>query len=93
MPTYIELKSVKYIDRIVQYAGVLLGIEFNRTGENKYMCRCPFHYDRRDSFSVYVNKKDEVRFHCFGACDRECARYNTGQPTSEICRTPVQIFL
>jgi DNA primase len=60
MTTYIELKSVKYIDRIIQYAEVLLGIKFHRTGENIYMCRCPFHDDRKDSFSVYFNKRERL---------------------------------
>jgi len=76
MTTYIELKSVKYIDRIVQYAEVLLGIQFHSTGKYRYSSHCPFHADRKDSFRIYVDGKDEVRFHCFGACNGDWDIYD-----------------
>ena len=34
----------------------------------RYNAICPFHADTDDRFMVYVDKNDEVRFHCFGAC-------------------------
>jgi DNA primase len=65
---YQDIKSTAYIDAIVDYAEMLLGIEFKSVKENRYSSPCPFHADIKDSLMVYVNKKDEVRFHCFGAC-------------------------
>jgi len=68
MTTYKDLKSVKYIESIINYAEGLRNFNFKRTGNNRYSARCPFHVDNKDSFRVYVNGKDEVRFHCFGEC-------------------------
>lgn len=68
MEPYKDLKSAKYIELIIQFAEKLLGVPFNATGKHKYSAYCPFHKDTTDSLRVYVNKKDEVRFHCFGAC-------------------------
>ena len=65
---YQDIKSTAYIDAIVDYAETLLGIEFKNVKKNRYSSPCPFHADIKDSLMVYVNKKDEVRFHCFGAC-------------------------
>lgn len=69
METYKNLKSAKYIELIIQFAEKLLGVTFNATGKHKYSAYCPFHKDTADSFRVYVDGKDEVRFHCFGACN------------------------
>ena len=68
MTTYEDLKSVKYIDSIINFAEGLLGIDFKRTGSNRYSAYCPFHFDRKDSLRVYVDGKDEVKFHCHGEC-------------------------
>ena len=68
MPTYQDLKSVKYIDQAIQFVEELLGIKFKATGNNSLSAYCPFHHDKKDSFRVYVNNKGEVRFHCFGEC-------------------------
>jgi DNA primase len=76
MTTYKKLKSVRYIDGIIAYAEKLLNIRFQSTGSERYSTFCPFHNDSKDSFRVYVNDKNEVRFHCFGACNTEWDIYD-----------------
>lgn len=76
MPTYIELKSSKYFDKIVKLASQLLGVSFQMSGGLKCSAFCPFHKDAKDSFRVYVSQKDEVRFRCFGACNKEWDIYD-----------------
>ncbi len=71
MVTYKELKSSKYLDKTIDFAGKLLSVDFRKSGDNKYSSFCPFHKDTKDSFRVYVSDKDEVRFHCFGACSAD----------------------
>lgn len=68
MKTCQEIKSAATIDAIIHYTETLLGIRFKSVKKNRYSAPCPFHADTKDSFLVYVNKDDEVRFHCFGAC-------------------------
>ena len=68
MKTYHDLKSVKYLDVTVTFVEQLLDVRFNKTGANRFSAYCPFHNDMKDSFRVYVDGKDEVRFHCFGEC-------------------------
>ena len=68
MITFQDIKSAAYIDAIIYYAEPLLGIRFTSVKKYRYSGLCPFHADTKDSFMVYVNKNDEVRFHCFGAC-------------------------
>jgi hypothetical protein len=65
---YQDIKSAAYIDAIIHYAETLLGIRLKNVKKYRYSSPCPFHADTKDSLMVYVNKKDEVRFHCFGAC-------------------------
>jgi DNA primase len=69
MTTYKDLKSAKYIDATINFVEGLRGIDFKRTGNNRYGSHCPFHLDRKDSFRVYVDGNDEVKFHCFGECN------------------------
>ena len=76
MTTYKELKSVRYFDSIIAYAEKLLNIRFRSTGRERYSTFCPFHKDSKDSFRVYVDSKNEVRFHCFGACSTEWDIYD-----------------
>ena len=68
MKTYQNIKSASTIDAIIHYAETLLGIRFTSIRKNRYSALCPFHADTQNRFMVYVNKTDEVRFHCFGAC-------------------------
>ena len=68
MKTYQDIKSAAYIDAIINYTETLLGIRFSKVKKNRYNALCPFHADTKYSFMAYVNKKDELRFHCFGAC-------------------------
>jgi DNA primase len=76
MTTYKDLKSVKYIDSIVNFAEGLLNVDFRKVGKNRFTAYCPFHHDSKDSFRVYVDGKDDVRFHCFGACDGDWDIYD-----------------
>jgi len=66
--TYQGLKLAAYIDSIINYTEMLLGIRFTKVKKNRYNAPCPFHADIEDNFMVYVDKNNEVRFHCFGAC-------------------------
>ena len=68
MKTYQDIKSAATIEAMIAYAESLLGIRFTSVRKNRYSALCPFHADTEDRFMVYVNKHDEVRFHCFGAC-------------------------
>ena len=90
MPDYKDLKSVAYIDQILAYASRLLGIDFKPTGKYRFRSFCPFHSDSKDSFRVYVNGKDEVRFHCFGACDQEWDIYDLIMITENCCFAEAQ---
>jgi len=76
MVTHQDLKSVKYIDSIVNFAESILNLDFEKTGKNRYSTYCPFHHDNKDSFRIYVNGKDEVRFRCFGACSGDWDIYD-----------------
>ena len=69
MKTYEDLKSVSYIEQAIIFAEKLLDINFIQTAKNRYSAFCPFHADTKDSFRVYSDGKDEVKFHCHGACD------------------------
>ncbi len=73
---YQDLKSAATIDAMIHYAETLLGIRFTRVRKNRYNAPCPFHADTQDRFMVYVNKDDEVRFHCFGACKGDWGIYD-----------------
>jgi DNA primase len=68
MKTYQDIKSAAYIDAIINYSETLLGIRFKSVKKYRYNSICPFHAETNASFMAYVNKNDEVRFHCFGAC-------------------------
>ncbi|MCA1787453.1 MAG: hypothetical protein LC657_15880, partial [Desulfobacteraceae bacterium] len=68
MKIHLDIKSAAHIEALVDYAEKLLGIVFKPVKKNRYNALCPFHADTEDKFMVYVDKKDEVRFHCFGAC-------------------------
>ena len=59
MTTYLDLKSVKFIDHALSYAEALLGCAFKKAGKDKYTAFCPFHDDRRDLFRVYVDSKGD----------------------------------
>jgi DNA primase len=68
MKTYPNIKSAATIDAVIPYVEALLEIRFKRVKKNRYNAPCPFHADSKENLVVYVNKADEVRFHCFGAC-------------------------
>jgi DNA primase catalytic core len=74
MTSYKEAKSVTFISDIIRLVEKLFGIRFWKTGKRSYSAYCPFHNDRQDSFRVYVNSDNVVRFHCFG-CVRDCDVY------------------
>lgn len=68
MKTYQKIKSVATIDAAIPYTETLLGIRFKNVKKYRYCAPCPFHADTKESFIAYVNRRDELRFHCFGAC-------------------------
>jgi DNA primase len=68
MPTHNDIKTVAYLDPILNYAEAHLGIRLTPTGKYRYSAFCPFHADTKDSFRLYVDGNDVVRFHCFGEC-------------------------
>jgi len=73
-----DIKSAAYMDAIIHYTETLLGIRFKSVKKDRYCALCPFHADTKDSLTVYVNKDDEVRFHCFGLCKGESANILKG---------------
>ena len=68
MKSYLALKSAATINALIPYTETLLDIRFKNIKKHRYGAPCPFHADTDTDFMAYVNKKDEVRFHCFGAC-------------------------
>ena len=76
MTSYKDLKTVAYIEPIISYAEVHLGVRFKPTGEHTYRGYCPFHADTKDSFRLYVDGNDVVRFHCFGECNGDWDIYD-----------------
>jgi DNA primase len=44
--------------------------------EKQFCCLLSLPHGYQDSFRVYVNDKNDVRFHCFGACNTEWDVYN-----------------
>jgi DNA primase catalytic core len=73
---YQDIKSGAFIEAIIHFAETLLGIRLKNVKKYRYSSVCPFHADTKDSLMVYVNKKDEVRFHCFGACNGDWDIYD-----------------
>lgn len=65
---YEDLKSVATIDAMIPYVETLLGICFTHIRNNRYNARCPFHAATQDRIMAYVDKDDEIRFHCFEVC-------------------------
>ena len=68
MTTHNDIKTAAYLEPIINYAESHLGIRFKRTADQRYSAFCPFHADTKDSFRLYVDGNEIVRFHCFGAC-------------------------
>ena len=68
MKTYPNIKSAATMDAVIPYVEALFDIRFKRIKKYRYNAPCPFHADTQENFMVYVNKENEVRFHCFGAC-------------------------
>ena len=69
-------QDITTIDTIIHYAEMLFGIRFTKVKMNRYSAPCPLHADTKDNFMAYVNKKSEVRFHCFGACQGDWGIYD-----------------
>jgi len=68
MPTHNDIKSVAYLGPMLNYAETQLGVRLKPTGKYRFSAFCPFHADTKDSFRLYVDGNDVVRFHCFGEC-------------------------
>jgi hypothetical protein len=43
-------------------------LELKKSGKN-WQCKCPFHTEDTASFSVYIGRDGDWRWHCFGTCD------------------------
>jgi DNA primase len=61
---------------MIRYTESPLGIRLKRTREHRYSGYCPFHADTKDSFRLYVDRNDVVRFHCFGECNGDWDIYD-----------------
>ena len=70
--SYKDLKDKRYLEQTKEFVAQLLDIRFIDDSR----AYCPFHDDRNDSFRVYVNRNDEVRFRCFGQCDSDWDVYD-----------------
>jgi len=58
-----DLKNKKYLEPTRRFVADLLNIPFLK---NSNRAHCPFHDDTTDSFRMYVDPKDDIKFHCFG---------------------------
>jgi DNA primase catalytic core len=79
MPTHDDIKTSAYLDPILNYAESRLNCQLTPSGNYRYRGYCPFHADAKDSFRVYVDGNDVVRFHCFGACKGDWDIYDVIQ--------------
>jgi DNA primase catalytic core len=70
--TYKDLKDKKYLEPTKSFLKDHLKIRFL----NSKGAYCPFHDDNTDSFRIYIDGKDEIRFHCFGACEADWDIYD-----------------
>jgi DNA primase len=75
MKTNPEIKSAATIDAVISYTETLPGIRFKSFKKDRYNAPYPFHTDTKDSFMTYFSKKDELRFHCVGACKGDCDEF------------------
>ena len=85
-----DLRSIAFLDPILNYAEAQLGCRFKATGQYRYSSQCPFHDDTKESFRVYVDGSDVVRFHCFGKCDDDWDIYGVIQRKEECDTTQAQ---
>jgi len=62
MKTYQDIKLAAYIDSIINYTEMLLGIRFTKVKKNRYNAPCTFHADTEDNFTAIVanTTKDEI---------------------------------
>jgi|GEM_PF-1337763 len=70
--SYKDLKKKEYLDATRKFLDTELQIRFNH-GNRAY---CPFHHDTNDSLRMRISKQDEVRFHCFGSCQKDWDIYD-----------------
>lgn len=70
--SYKDLKDKSYLKATKSFLESHLGIHFI----SAYGAHCPFHHDRKDSFRIHISKAGEVRFHCFGACEKDWDIYD-----------------
>lgn len=74
-----DIKTMAYLEPMLNFAEAHLGIRFRPTGKYQYSAFCPFHADTKDSFRLYVDGNDVVRFHCFGECKEDWNIYDVMQ--------------
>ena len=61
-----DLKNKRYLEPTRRFVEDLLNIQFLK---NSNSAHCHFHDDKTDSFRIYTDRKDDIKFHCFGACE------------------------
>ena len=61
-----HLKNKRYLESTKGFVESLLNIEFLKDSNSAH---CPFHDDRTNSFRMYTDGKDDIKFRCFGACE------------------------
>ena len=55
-----------------------------RTGEGRWMARCPAHNDKRPSLTVRELPDGRVLLHCFGGCDAHAVVSAVGLELSDL---------
>lgn len=55
-----------------------------RTGEGRWLCRCPSHQDRTPSLAVRVTDDDRVLVHCFAGCGFEDVLSAIGMEAADL---------
>jgi DNA primase len=64
--SYKDLKDRSYLKSTKSFVESRLGIHFIQS-----RAHCPFHDDSNPSLTIRISKTGEVRFHCFGACEKD----------------------
>jgi DNA primase len=70
--SYKDLKDKSYLKHTKSFLESQLGIHFIHSTA----AHCPFHDDTTDSFRLRISKQNEIRFHCFGACEKDWDIYD-----------------
>ncbi|MGZ8235348.1 CHC2 zinc finger domain-containing protein [Methylobacter tundripaludum] len=55
-----------------------------RTGNNKWMAKCPAHDDKHASFGVKITEDGRILLNCFAGCDKESILVSVGLEFSDL---------